>query len=91
MIADEGNLHESRWNLKSDINLETWFEDDEEDCISKDERRLLLSGGKTSWVSGAFEGLLLGLRTEWDSTFEVKEDAIKVEVTIASWLFFFFW
>ena len=40
--------------------------------------------GKTSWVSGAFEGLLLGLKTDSDFTLEVKENAIKVEVTIAS-------
>ena len=72
------------------MNVEAWSEDNEDGRISKDEEGLFLSGGNTSWVGGAFEGLLLGLRTEWDSTFEVKEDAIKVEVTIASWFFFFF-
>ena len=89
-IADEGNSHESRRNLKSDVNLETWFEDNEEGCISKDAEGLFLSGGKTSWVGGAFEGLLLGLKTDSDFALEVKVDAIKVEATIASWVFFFF-
>ena len=90
-IAVEGNSHDSRWNLKSDVNLETRFEHDREECMAKDEEGLLLSGGKTFWVGGAFEGLLLGLRTEWDSSFEAKEDAIKVEATISSWVFFFLW
>ena len=48
MIADEGNAHELRWNLKSDINAETWLEDNEEGCISKDKEGLFWSGGKTS-------------------------------------------
>jgi len=90
-IAVEGNSHDSRWNLKSDVNLETWFEHEREECMTKDEEGLLLSGGKTFWVGGAFEGLLLGLRIEWDSPFEGKEDAIKSEATIASWVFFFLW
>ena len=59
--------------------------------MPEDEEWLLLSGGKTSCVGGSFKILLLSLRAEWDSTFEAKEDAIKIEVTIAKWVFFFYW
>ena len=89
-IADEGNLHEFARNLMLDVNFETWFEVREEDGEYERDEELLLIRGKISRVGGAFEGLLLGLRTKWDSTFEAKEDAIKVEVKIARWVFFFF-
>ena len=52
--------------------------------MCKDEEGLLLSGGKIFLVVGAFEGLLLGPRTECDSAFEAKEYAIRVEATITS-------
>ena len=58
--------------------------------MSKDDEGLLLSDEKVLWVGGAFQGLLLGLKTDSDFALEVKVDAIKVEVTIASWLFLFF-
>ena len=87
-VAEAGNSHEAKWNLNRDVNSETWFEGKEEE-ISEDEEGLLLSGGKTFLVGGAFQGLLLGLKTVSDSAFEAKEDAIKAEVAIASWVFFF--
>ena len=45
---------------------------------------LFFRGGKVFSNCGAFEGLLLGLKTDSDFAFEVKEDAIRVEVMIAS-------
>ena len=49
-----------------------------------------LSDRKAFWVWGAFQGLLIGLKTDSDFALEVKVDAIKVEATIASWVFFCF-
>ena len=70
------------------MNLATLFKDERGEGMSEDEERLLSSDGKAFWVRGHFQGLLLGLKTDSDLALEVKEDAIKVEVTIASWLFF---
>jgi len=44
--------------------------------MPKHKEVLLFSEGKAFWVGGAFQGLLLGLKTLSDFVFEAKVDAI---------------
>ena len=51
---------------------------------------LFFRGGKVFSNCGAFEGLLLGLKTDSDFASDVRLDAVTFEVTIARLDFFLF-
>ena len=66
------------------VNLGFRFEGEGEgeEEIAKHKKSFLSSEGKSFWMGGTFQCLLLGLKTFSDFAFEVKVDAVKVEVTI---------